>query len=245
MRQAIICGKWKLPITVPLGSEAGLPKQKRSYLHYISEHGDLVAAKCLATEWLLSSVERAFTVREYFGGVGIVSTIVRNLLAPHSHIISELSAICVEQLKGAFTKKTEVVRQQDARQAMLGPEECRLHILDFPTFTLLHAKTKWSAQLASIFSTRAPYVILTDTAASYIHVTKKRYSEVTGADIKNMDDYTMAFSCELHKAYGYSITRAAYRGRNAAYYLLQPGLCGTIVSTSFPVRGSEHAFIIE
>ena len=104
---ATICGKWKLPFYIPLVDEDQTSKHQRSYMHYVSQHSDLVAAKCNATQWLLGgilSIERKRWVSEYFGGAGIMSIIIRGMLEIESHYIGERDKQCVVQLRKAFRK---------------------------------------------------------------------------------------------------------------------------------------------
>lgn len=242
---ASLCGKYDLPFYVPLQSEAGLPKAARSYLHYAAEHQSMVAAKCLATDWLLSVLRRGGSVREYFGGAGVVSAIIRGALAPAQHVASDRDSRCVAQLRGLLGE--ENAWEEDAREALILTERpVDLAVLDFPNFTALHeGGTRWGAGLAALFRTQPGAVVVTDTARSYLHVHKKTYEEFLKAPIAEASDYTRAFSNYLLVKYGYAIQRAAYRGRNTAYYLCVPSdRTLTEEEAYFPLKGSEHGFVL-
>lgn len=160
---ALICEKWELPLYVQIEDESSKNKSSRSYLHYIHSHAGMVSAKCLATEWLLSGVERGLSIIEYFGGAGVVSCIARNMIGPKKHIAIDRDERCATQLKGLLGDKC--ARAGDARKEILAIDEYfDIHILDFPKFTALTATQSFSKQLFKIFSTNPRYVIITDTA---------------------------------------------------------------------------------
>jgi len=242
MKTALLCGKWPLVFRTEPKAELDRPKTKRSYLHYVAAHQELVAAKCLATEWLFTGATIT-TVAEYFAGVGIMATILRGLFHPPVHYLADIDAECVEQLSAAFPDLQP--KNSDACYAMLEPRPVELQVLDFHSFTILHGMRKWASQLEAIFRTKPSHVMITDTAASYLPATKSVYTRVTGWPIASIEDYSEALSSWLHKSYGYRITKAAHRGRNAVYCLAQPGAPATIEHAYFPTAGSSHGFVYQ
>jgi len=233
---ATICGKWALPFYVPVHAEDSVAKTQRSYLHYVQKHRSLVAAKCLATQWILESLPSGLQVREYFGGAGVVSTIVHELLNPIKHCASDRDARCVEQLSGLLG--AENAWQENAREGMCELYPYDLKILDFPSFTVLRIEKHWHAQWEAVFVTQPTAVIFTDTACSYLPVHRKTYEAFFHAPITDKRSYTQAFSQFLMTTRRYSIQRAAYRARNAAYYLCVPGE-SVLEEAEFPDQGAE------
>jgi hypothetical protein len=238
---ALICDKWELPLYVQIEDEGARNKSSRSYLHYIHSHAEMVSAKCLATEWLFADVERGLSVIEYFGGAGVVSCIVKNMIQPARHIAIDRDERCVCQLKGLLGE--ENAREGNARKEMLALiEYFDMHVLDFPKFTALTATQAYSNQLAKIFSTNPRYVVITDTACSYLGVHKRLYRDVLGSGpIANPREYTLSFSQFLMARYGYSVRKAAYRHGNAAYYLCAQGP-SAIEEKRFAIGECDHGF---
>jgi hypothetical protein len=242
---AQLCGKWTLPFYAPIAGEDTVATHQRSYLHYVASHVPLVAAKCLATEWLLATLQEAGVerVREYFGGVGICTVILRALLAPKVHLIGERDTQCVAHLAALMEGTNAVVRQQDAKTALLTPGVADLHMLDFPAFSALHLATDWRKQFLAVFASKPRAVVWTDTAVSYLPVHRAKYAALFESAVLTPSDYTKGLSTWLAKEFGYSITRAAYRGRNAVYYLAQEHDAGDPQEGFFPLKGSEHGFV--
>ena len=81
-QKAILCNKYEFSINVPLKDESNKKRNDQSYLHFITSRQDLVSAKCIATEWLLNDVNinKEYSIREYFAGVGIQATLLQNML---------------------------------------------------------------------------------------------------------------------------------------------------------------------
>lgn len=243
-KTAIICEKWEVPFYIKIEAEHQLPLRQRSYAHFVATKPALVAAKCLATEWILSNqFTHVGSVTEFFGGVGLFATIVEKLIAPENHTIYEIDDRCLVQLHEMFADSEFVdVHKNDARKALL-TDKAQVMSLDFPNFTILDIRDgcRWSEQFDKVFKGGAQAIIFTDTSSSYFHIHKHRYSEFFGEELKTIRDYTQAFSNYLFKRYGYSISRAAYRGRNACYYFCVPGE-ELLEEQSFPLEGSEHGF---
>lgn len=242
MKIGQLCGKWELPFHVSPEAEEQLAKGARSYLHYIAAHQPLVAAKCLATEWLLTGLTQGLTLREYFGGAGLVSVIARELMRPSDHHASDKDARCAQQLKGLLgAAKGEAI---PARAAIEATGYYDVHALDFPRFTalMLREKKPWEVLFGKLFSQAPKYVLLTDTACSYLSVHKGKYSAFLKNKIETRHDYTQALSLYLYQRWGYGIHRAAYRARNAAYFLLAAGH-RPVLEQDFPTKGNEHGFV--
>jgi hypothetical protein len=249
---AMLCGKWALAFSQPIASEGHLSKTRRSYLHYVAEHRDMVAAKCLATEWLLGHMQEAVgsrravsvpRVAEYFAGAGIMTSIIQGMLAPQIHTLTDSDVGCVAHLQAAFPWLTAGCA--DARKELKTPRLADLQVLDFPSYTVLHGTKQWAPHLDALFATQPRYVFITDTACSYLGATRGCYEALLKEPIVTRKDYTVAASRWYVRMYGYRIIRAAYRGRNAAYYLLEPGRYACIVDADFPLKSSTHGFVIQ
>ena len=207
---------------VGVASEDHVSERQRSYMHFLAARPDFVDAKCRATQWLLEILPVGLPVVEYFGGVGLVSTIIRGMLQPSSHVIYELDERCVEQLGFAYPGEDPHVIHGDARAYMgVGlPEPGGIAFLDFPHFTPLQGK--WREGFGAVFRCQPSAVVVTDTALSMLGVHKKRYTQQFGLPVEGPRTYAMGFSAWLHRTHRYAATRVAQRGRNALYMLCVP-----------------------
>lgn len=221
--KAIICKKWELPFYIPLVKENHLPKTRRSYLHYAAAHQDMVEAKCTATEWLYSGLKGIKSAREYYGGVGITATIIRGLYNLDRHVVGERDEACVRQLAALLEPRGGEVVREDSAKALRIAEKYDFKVLDFPHSTITQISGKLYDEFLTAFSTNPKAVAWTDTAATFFHVHKKLYGRLLSRQVVTLDDYCRAYSYWLFKNTGYTIKKAAHRGRNATYFLAVPG----------------------
>jgi hypothetical protein len=225
--------------------EYDTPERQRSYAHYVATKPDMVAAKCLATEWLIQTLPKEKSIVEFFGGVGFFATLVENIIHPIDHFIFEINDVCVTQLRECFKKNKNVhVDSGDARKTILD-FNCDILSLDFPNFTILDLREghRWQKQFHHVFSIDAEAIVFTDTSPSYFSIHKDRYSQFFDKKLNSVRDYVLSFSEYLYKRYGYSVTNAAYRGRNACYYLARPGK-HILEEADFPLEGNQHGFVL-
>jgi len=164
MSKAILCNKYELPLNFDLKAEDDVSTYKQSYAHFIATKPGLVAAKAAATDWLLDILnpDSEYTSREYFAGVGIVTCILNNKFKITSQILNDSSDVCVNQLNATPWTVTTLVRQQDARKAMLEEDNSDLKFYDFPASSILHLNKKWSG-LKSGFASQPKLLVWTDT----------------------------------------------------------------------------------
>jgi len=218
--QAVICEKWNLPFQAPAVAENDVDLNQRSYLHFVAARPELVAAKCVATEWLLSGlVEPGSTLVEYLAGVGIQSVIAREILKPKEQVLFERDLECVEHLVAAGFD----ARCGDANKTMFSDVGYDLKFADFPSSSVLSVDSKWKG-FFNLFESKPQLVVWTDTACSYalcIHGAK--YEKKLGAKLESWEDYVGAYSAYLFHKVGYWVKKAAFRGKNAIYFAAMPG----------------------
>ena len=216
--KALLCNKYEFEINVSLKDESNKKRNEQSYLHFITSRQDLVSAKCIATEWLLEdvNVDREYSIREYFAGVGIQATLLQNMLNVTKHKVSDIDLECFNQLKE--DKRWESLKE-DGHKAILDNEYYDIKMLDFPHSSIIHLKRgKWSNFLAS-FICKPEIVCWTDTSMTYsIKIHGSNYSkELNISSLNSYSDYFKAMSDWLYGQVGYSIAKVAYRAKNAAY----------------------------
>src|ERR1044072_8681495 len=106
---ALICDKWDLPI-LP-GNPNKLASGAKGYYEYINERPKETGKNALCIEWLINKLPRDLmycSVIENFGGVGVFSTIIENMLQPTWHWIFDIDEDCRAQLENAFKDNENV-----------------------------------------------------------------------------------------------------------------------------------------
>lgn len=220
--------------------ETDRPLHKRSYLHYAVHKPELLGAKVAATRWLLQGCPRPVkSVREYMAGIGIQSLLAQERFKPARHVVADMDSECVSHLVQLGFN----ARGEDARRAMLEPDNSDLRLVDFPAGSVLHVQGKWRAQFNALFASLPKAVVWTDTSISYhIAVHGARYAKALGAlKLTSKEDYVHAYSAWLSKEWGYFICRAAVRGTNALYLCAIPGE-GSPEIEYFPLENHKHLF---
>lgn len=237
MRNARLCDKWDFPVTATLPE---LHAKHGSYLSYLAHSRDRVASKCLATEWLFQGVCVA-SAREYFAGVGLTAMIITHVCRVERWRLGETSDECLRQLAELSLPGAEVV-QEPAKKALLNPGDYELHVLDFPAFTMTRLLNGWAAPLGALFQAKPRYVMVTDTALSYLSVHARKYSLLSGVPVHDADSYVAGLNRVLNTQYGYQVTRCAQRGRDALYVLVEPGQGNGFEFKAFGLKESAHGF---
>ena len=227
MRTAKLLGKYDLPINIPLADESDRTKGKRSYAHYLSAQQPLVATKVAATAWLLDKTPldpaRSYTSREYLAGVGICTTLITKMLNISSQTLNEVDDSCLQQLESVDWGVPTTVKKAKFKKSILEEDDSDLKFLDFPSSSILTLQTKW-AGFERVFDSKPSLVVWTDTAVTYpLSLHGAKYASILGKRPENREEYVQAISEWLSSRFGYSLVRAAFRGRNAVYLSATPG----------------------
>ena len=238
--KTLICGKWELVFNETISNEFEVPLNERSYLHFVLAKPEFVSAKCLATEWLLTGlIEKGCSLVEYLAGVGVQATIAKNLLVPETHLLLERDGNCCSHLKGLGFE----VCEEDANRSMFQHDNFDVKFADFPSSSVISVQKKWKG-FFHLFKSKPKLVVWTDTACSYpLSIHGGRYAKEFGAkELESWDDYVFKYSDFLIKRVGYSIKRAAVRGKNAIYFAAVPGECEVEIK-KFPLSECGHGFV--
>jgi hypothetical protein len=239
---ANICGNWELPINVDLKNEDDLGLHSRSYIHYAATHKDLVSAKCWATKWLLETVDidktKSYSVVEYFSGIGVMTTIIRNIFNIQNHFALEMDLNCCDQIRDSFPDVT--VGRADFKKLARMEADYDLKFLDFPSSSIAQLHTKWKIEnFLAMFSLKPKIVVWTDTSVCYpMTLHGKSYQKYFGTtnEITSVFDYLTEFSTWLFDKTGYTITTVAQRANNALYIAAVPGDHRVINFKKFDLR---------
>lgn len=209
MRNALICGKWELPFIDNPGTA------ENQYQYVESKYLDCRAA---SLEWLLQGVRKGLSTVSYFGGVGMIETIVEKLLEPSEFAIFDIDEACVSQLKQAFPQ--HLVEQHDAMNTM-GRKYYDVHLIDHP-FLTVKRWPEWQVQFDRVFNQKPLYVELA-VSVRRLPLLRGVYGKILGEKLTDTPSYIIAISHKLQREYGYSVTRCAYHFASA-YLLIESGI---------------------
>jgi hypothetical protein len=245
LKIARVCELWDLPFANDIENENNVSLHNRSYLHYASNHQDLVSAKSWATKWLLNEVvdvNQEYSVKEYMAGIGLQSIIIQNLFKVRAHFVGELDENCVNHLKSIKWKYNTIVEHKDAKTSLEENDNSDLKFLDLPNSSILQIETKWKNGFYSLFNNKPKLVVWTDTSVTYpMKIHGEKYSKLLNAEINDKYDYVKAYSNWLYERFNYSIKRAAFRGSNAVYFAAVEGEHKTEIK-EFPIKEYVNGF---
>lgn len=195
-----VCERWPLPLLPGSGGHY-------RYLDTASKRN----AQCFLE--LVDGLQIGSAV-EYFGGVGIFSTIIQRLLEPQWHWVFELDSDCIAQLS---TIPNLQVTQGDAHETM-GTIQADLVVCDFPMATLRTIE-EWPWHY--VVARHPRYIVVSDTALRRLGLHRASYSKLAGETVVSFEDYVRVYGDFMWKNYGYSVTHV--RHHVYSYFLLQPG----------------------
>ena len=199
-----VCNRWELPL---LAGEGGHYR----YLDTASHRN----AACFLELCNHLEVPAVRSVVEYFGGVGIFSTIVQQLFHPSQHWAFDIDPDCVAQLQ---TIPGMVAASGDAHETM-GSIQADLVVADFAVCTLRTIdEWPWSRVVAL----HPRYIVVSDTALRRLGLHRALYSRIAGSTVFSPEDYYRAYSKHMWGRYGYSVTRVVHHVYS--YLLLEPRL---------------------
>lgn len=208
-----VCGKYDLDLLPGSGG----------FYPYWQKMGQGNAA---CNEWLLEGLPKGLAVVENFGGVGICSTLVAEIIKPKFHLAIDREPDCVAQLRhiGVSALQADAM---DSLGWVYIVEPGPLIINDFPSLTPL-SLLGWYEPLAMMFHSQPSYVIHSDTGVIWLPLHRERFENILGYRIPRASRsemapcYSEAMSRLYYELFGYCITRAAHH-TYASYFLLEPG----------------------
>jgi hypothetical protein len=199
MNSVLICGRWQMPL---LDGKGG-------HYRYLDTASHRNAACFLH---LIDGLQSKSAV-EYFGGVGIFSTVIQRVIHPPQHWAFDVDLDCVRQLQ---TIEGLQATDGDAHETM-GTIEAELVVCDFPVATLRTIdEWPWSRVVAS----HPPHIVVSDTAFRRLGLHRATYSRLASQPVHTFPDYINAYSASFYAKYGYSVTRVAHHVY--AYMMLEP-----------------------
>tara|TARA_R110000744_G_C19218557_1_gene546851 strand:+ start:67 stop:804 length:738 start_codon:yes stop_codon:yes gene_type:complete len=243
MKKYKLANKYNYSLYVDNINEDNKATHKQSYLHFVSQRKDLVSAKCFATDWLIKDIDNSeYSLIEYFAGVGISSEIYKQKLNIKEHKVIELDINCYRQLSNMKNMK---VKLEDGHKAILKYVNYDIKVCDWGTGTIVqYTRGKWTNFLA-LFINQPKYVIWTDTSVAFPaqHSSFKIYAKELNTEFfSTYKDYYKSMSEWLFFNSGYSISKIAYRGKNACYILAKKGQ-HEIEEKIFTLKNYDNGFL--
>jgi hypothetical protein len=216
--QFLICNKWKIDV---------LDGKNGGHYKWLNKNSKVIGHNALCQEWLLSECGHGMRVLEPFGGLGVASIIIRNLLTPSWQKVYEIDKDCLQQLNHCLGQLGIEVAYGDAKETVV-KNKADVYIMDFASYTC-YRHGEWEEQWKAIFSSKPKIVVWFDSSARYLHINKDRYSKVLDSVVSSKEDYVKAVSEFTYDRYGYSITKATYEPTAyMAYFLALPISPGNI-----------------
>lgn len=178
---------------------------------------------------VLSPSDVAF-VREYFGGMGVQSLVIRKLFGQAQHTVMDYSWDAVRHLEDILPPYQGFdVRQADAYDPASDPdysgcEDPDLVGLDFGDLTVWKTRDGEPHRqlLDRVFDLQPKGVVITDIACRYLHLHRSRYESLLGAGTcESYDSYLEALSGRLSALYGYELV-AGFKHRWSTVFAMVP-----------------------
>lgn len=224
--RAVVCERWSIP--VPAGPGRGDLAGDRWFGEWVQarpgSNSRHVTASWHAARALIPHVRPGATIREYFGGLGCQSLLLRHLFTPGRHHITErhpdgaahLSALLAGQ-PGVTVTRADVYASP--------PDPAGLAALDFEDFTVHKAAGPRRPWLAAALGATGMGALLTDSGGLKLHLHRARYEADLGGPCGDYPQYLASLDGWLRREFGWRAL-AAYAQPWTAVLALAPGTDG-------------------
>ena len=172
--------------------------------------------------WCLQNTPKGLRLEEPFGGVGVFSVALNNVLKPSHHKIIELDEECYNQLKHALRNYDNVEIIHGDSHIHMATTPMDICVADFPYFGVTRYKDGlWRAELERTVSYKPQKILITDGCRFMFHMHWNRYKNKYDDNItSDPKTYVNMMSKILYDDFGYSVTRCAYHG-SCFYYMIE------------------------
>lgn len=222
MAKALILEKYPLEINEHLFKEDwGDPNVAVSpYFGTIFKQPSYAAAAAKCIEYIMPFMPKADSVVELFGGVGMCSTIIENVLKPTQHYVFDLDPRCVQHLKN-LGFDAEVANAHDLA---FQPPPADIYFCEMNDFTGLRFVKNglWLKEFESLYEQEPLALEFSDVTVRYLHANRKVYTELFKKPVVTVPDYLQCLSDFIYERFGYSIAAAGYHS-GCSYTLTLPG----------------------
>jgi len=203
----------------------------RPYFTFLRDgpHREDLRALAAAHDVFLPRLGKVRTVFEAFGGMGLSGTMIRGILRPESHVITDLDPDCVSHLRLNFPE-ANVIHGDAFEHAKEHGQKVDLLNVDWNRFTALDFVRR-PPKIMTAF--RGRYMIIADSAVIKLHLNASVYARELGMAGDTPLDYYLASDALYRRNLGMGII-GVYRFRGASLIYLRRG-----ASVEFPVIEHE------
>tara|TARA_R100000808_G_C2153219_1_gene163265 strand:- start:2113 stop:2868 length:756 start_codon:yes stop_codon:yes gene_type:complete len=219
--------KWKILNRYSFSLLPGKPKQMPdgdySYYQYLNKRWQETGKNVLCQQFLLSEhAGQEIKVDEPFGGCGVFSVAIQEMLKPAKHVIGELDLECLHQLHYCTREYKNVEINHSDAHLTLGLEPADIYVCDFPHFTLIkYLNGHWKQEMERMISHKPRAIIITDGSSCRWHFMVKHLKGRGFAAGEDRESYAKCFSAFFQNRYGYRVTAMAYHG-TCFYIKIEP-----------------------
>jgi hypothetical protein len=179
------------------------------------------------------------TAMEYFGGLGAQSLMIEELWAPRYHGVYDTSTEAVRHIAahvpGVFVMEADSYNP-------VHYDEADIVGLDFGDLTAWKTRegTQHRALLDRVFAGEPKGVVLTDVAARYLHLHRRKYESLLGeGTCVNYPAYLGALAHRLEELYGYWMVGGFYHRWSTVMAFSRTGQPAAFVPTPAAPIGLE------
>lgn len=211
----------KYPFSLLPGEARQVEGQAKSYYEYMLGRAHETGKNLLCIQFLFEGIEQELSVQEPFGGCGVFSIAIQEILKPRKHHVGEIDEECVKQLLHALARYDIDISQEDAHEK-LGHLHSDVFVCDFPFFTINKLKEGlWRDEMALLCQEIKPHhIIVTDGLSYNWHFNAPRllargYKDADPADRGSYAKVVDKFFAKV----GYRVESMAWHG-SCFYYRL-------------------------
>ena len=201
---------------------------KTSFLYWVTEKLPFAKAHAARQHFVFSALsahlegtEGIRSVKEFFGGAGLGTSVVLDIFTPESYSVYELDQDCIDHLRRQPWPDCVTIKQGDARQTMMEAGTADLMFMDYHLMNPVRL-SDWQHQIDRVFKLRPKAVYLNDTSFWSMQLHRKRFGEALGAPpLQSREEYIEAYSRYMLHRYNYSALAVSIH--QGASFLYVPG----------------------
>jgi hypothetical protein len=203
----------KYPFELIPGEAKEMPDGDLSYYEYLNGRWKETGKNVMAIAWLLRNFPQGLKIIEPFGGCGVFSVAIQEIMKPSYHRIGELDGDCYKQLTHVMSRYPSAAVFNDDAHQTLGTIAGDIYVCDFPFFTLIkHETGYWVEEMKRIVAQRPRAILITDGASCRYHFTAKALSNRGYPVTPDRESYAYCFDQMMSRTYDYHVTGMVYHG---------------------------------
>lgn len=216
----VICNKWELAFDVKFPEHLGA-RHDRPYYYYVQRKPQDLALNLYCMEQMAARISGPVdSVIDYFGGLGCVSLICKQMFHPSVQVVADIDPTCCAILRQVHPD-LEVVNCDFYEYAGTSGQEFDLALFDFETMTALQLSRIGMEVFKRTLATGS-WGIFTDTAVAKFHLNRGLYEDLFEVTLGDIDSYYAEFSRFFSENFGWHFPAVAHHNR-AAYILMKAG----------------------